>query len=86
MFSWFNFSIETKVKSLFLLSYFKLSKKRNGILGSRILLPVAAYYTFARVFSSLCYMRNNVGLETGLHGINRPCKYSSRHPRCSLKN
>ena len=33
-----NFSIETKIKTLFLISYFNLSKKQNGILGKRILL------------------------------------------------
>ena len=31
-----NFSIETKIKSLFLISYFNLSRKRNGTLGTRI--------------------------------------------------
>ena len=31
-----NFSIETKIKTLFLISYFNLSKKRNGTLGTRI--------------------------------------------------
>ena len=31
-----NFSIETKIKSLFLISYFSLSKKRNGTLDARI--------------------------------------------------
>ena len=34
-----NFSIETKIKTLFLISYFNLSKKRNGTLGTRIVLP-----------------------------------------------
>ena len=32
-----NFSIETKIKTLFLISYFNLSKKRNDTLGTRIL-------------------------------------------------
>ena len=32
-----NFSIETKIKTLFLISYFNLSKKRNGTLSTRIL-------------------------------------------------
>ena len=31
-----NFSIETKIKTLFLISYFNLSKKRGGTLGTRI--------------------------------------------------
>ena len=31
-----NFSIETKIKTLFLTSYFNLSKKRNDTLGTRI--------------------------------------------------
>ena len=31
-----NFSIETKIKTLFQISYFNLSKKRNGTLGTRI--------------------------------------------------
>ena len=31
-----NFSIETKIKALFLISYFILSKKQNGTLGTRI--------------------------------------------------
>ena len=31
-----NFSIGTKIKSLFLILYFNLSKKRNGTLGTRI--------------------------------------------------
>ena len=31
-----NFCIETKIKTLFLISYFNLSKKRNGTLGTRI--------------------------------------------------
>ena len=31
-----KFSIETKIKSLFLILYFNLSKKRNGTLGTRI--------------------------------------------------
>ena len=31
-----NFSIETKIKIIFLISYFNLSKKRNGTLGTRI--------------------------------------------------
>ena len=31
-----NFSIETKIETLFLISYFTLSKKRNGTLGTRI--------------------------------------------------
>ena len=31
-----NFSIETKIKTLFLISYFNLSKKRNGTLGTWI--------------------------------------------------
>ena len=31
-----NFSIETKIKTLFLISYFNLSKKRNGTLARRI--------------------------------------------------
>ena len=31
-----NFSIETKIKTLLLISYFNLSKKRNGTLGTRI--------------------------------------------------
>ena len=31
-----NFSIETKIKSLFLISYFNLSRKRSGTLGTRI--------------------------------------------------
>ena len=35
-----NFSIETKIKTLFLISYFDLSKKRNGTLGTRILILV----------------------------------------------
>ena len=30
-----NFSIETKMKTLFLISYFNLSKKRNVNLGTR---------------------------------------------------
>ena len=30
-----NFSIETKVKILFLILYFNLLKKRNGTLGTR---------------------------------------------------
>ena len=33
-----NFSIETKINTLFLISYFNLSKKWNGTLGTRILL------------------------------------------------
>ena len=33
-----NFIIETKIKTLFLNSYFNLSKKRNGTLGTRITL------------------------------------------------
>ena len=33
-----NCSIETKIKTLFLIFYFNLSKKRNGTLGTRILL------------------------------------------------
>ena len=32
----FNFSIETKIKTLFQISYFNLSKKRNGTLGTQI--------------------------------------------------
>ena len=32
-----NFIIETKIKTFFLISYFNLSKKRNGTLGTRIL-------------------------------------------------
>ena len=31
-----NFSIETKIKTLFLISCFNLSKKRNGTLGTGI--------------------------------------------------
>ena len=31
-----NFSIETKIKTFFLIPYFNLSKKRNGTLGARI--------------------------------------------------
>ena len=31
-----NFNVETKIKTLFLISYFNLSKKRNGTLGTRI--------------------------------------------------
>ena len=31
-----NFSIETKIKALFLISYFNLSEKQNGTLGTRI--------------------------------------------------
>ena len=31
-----NFSIETKIKTLFLISSFSLSKKRNGTLDTRI--------------------------------------------------
>ena len=30
-----NFSLETKIKTLFLISYFNLSQKRNGTLGTR---------------------------------------------------
>ena len=40
-----NFSIETKIKTLFLISYFNLSKKRNDTLGTRILDP---YNLFSR--------------------------------------
>ena len=40
-----NFSIETKIKTLFLISYFNLTKKRNGTLGKRIL-----RYTEAETF------------------------------------
>ena len=32
-----NFSIETKIKTLFLILYFSLSKKRNGTLGTQIM-------------------------------------------------
>ena len=32
-----NFSIETKIKTLFLISYFNLSKKQNGTLGTQII-------------------------------------------------
>ena len=32
----FNFSIETKIKTLFLILYFNLSKKRNDTLGTRV--------------------------------------------------
>ena len=32
-----NLSIEKKIKTLFLISHFNLSKKRNGTLGTRIL-------------------------------------------------
>ena len=32
-----NFSIETKIKTFFLISYFNLSKKRNGTLGTRLI-------------------------------------------------
>ena len=35
-----NFSIETKIKTLFLISYFNLSKKQNGTLGTRIIVTV----------------------------------------------
>ena len=35
-----NFSIETKIKTFFLISYFNLLKKRNGTLGTRILTQV----------------------------------------------
>ena len=35
-----NFSIETKIKTLFLISYFDLSKKRNGTLGTRIVVLI----------------------------------------------
>ena len=39
-----NFSLETKIKTLFLISYFNLStKKRNGTLGTRIEYPVNKY-------------------------------------------
>ena len=31
-----NFSIEIKIKTLFLISYYNLSKKRNGTLGTRL--------------------------------------------------
>ena len=31
-----NFSIETKIKTIFLISYFNLSKNRNGASGTRI--------------------------------------------------
>ena len=31
-----NFSVETKIKPLFLISYFNLSKKRNGTSGTQI--------------------------------------------------
>ena len=31
-----NFSIKTKIQTLFLISYLNLSKKRNGTLGTRI--------------------------------------------------
>ena len=31
-----NFNVETKIRTLFLISYFNLSKKRNGTLGTRI--------------------------------------------------
>ena len=31
-----NFSLETKIKTLFLISYFNLSKKQNGTLGTWI--------------------------------------------------
>ena len=33
-----NFSMKTKIKTLFLISYFSLSKERNDTLGKRILL------------------------------------------------
>ena len=33
-----NFSMKTKIKTLFLISYFNLSKERNDTLGTRILL------------------------------------------------
>ena len=33
-----NFSMETKIKILFLISHLDLSKKRNGTLGTRIML------------------------------------------------
>ena len=32
-----NFSVETKIKTLFLILYFSLSKKRNGTLGTQIM-------------------------------------------------
>ena len=31
-----NFSIETKIKTLFLISHYSLSKKRNDTLGTRL--------------------------------------------------
>ena len=36
MFLCLNFSIKTKIKTFFLISYFNLLKKRNGTLGTRI--------------------------------------------------
>ena len=39
-----NFSIETKVKILFLILYFNLLKKRNGTLGTRDLRQYGSKY------------------------------------------
>ena len=55
-----NFSIQTKIKTLFVISYFNLSKKRNGTLGTRIELLQASFqgiittlsYNFGRLY---CY-------------------------------
>ena len=72
-----QFSIETKIKTLFLISYFNLSKKRNGNLGTRILfwntknkpLSIAKYVLLSN--------RENVLLT------NKSCSYHTKIDLCS---
>ena len=58
-----NFSIERKVKTLFIISFFNLSKKLNDTIGMRIVLLVAALVIGTLV--SVCFFIIN--LSTDFH-------------------
>ena len=53
LFLYLNFSIEKKIKTLFLIWYFNLSKKWNGTLGTRIY--KYAIFGFYFAFSDVIY-------------------------------
>ena len=61
-----NFSIETKIKTLFLISYFNLSKKRNGTLGTQIVVlsifteTLEQFVVFVSETDISCYIFHNI--------------------------
>ena len=59
-----NFSIETKIKTLFLISYFNISKNRNGTLGTRIVFACAFIWWLA------CYKNRLLNFTTNTLQMN----------------